>query len=378
MRDTEAPLKVGLVIGKLGFGGAESQLIRLGRGLIERGHNVSLLCYDGSSVRDKELESAGAYVVTEQQTSKLGKINQFRKWQAAFSPDIVHAFMKRASMVAVLGRGWRRRYPVIASDLSTATYNRRSPSLWPALVLFGQADLVTTQTRLNEKSLHMLAPWLRKKTIVIRNGIDTDAFMPLSNFPENSPFRFAVVGSVYRVKNPIGVVKATAILAEEKDLNFVVDWYGRKGLKGDEQPSEEFKQADQLVRSLGIERYIRFHGETKFIVPAYQRSHCLLHASFQEGFPNAVVEGMACGLPIAVSRVSDLPMVVEEAKNGFLFDERSPESIAEAMRLVLAASKHERIEMGRRSRELAIRWFGLQRFICEYEDLYRNLVGKSN
>jgi len=363
-----------MVIGRLGYGGAESQLIRLALGIAKREHHVDLLCYDGGSPRDEELASPDINLTFGCGGSRSRKLNKYRSWFKSHKPHVVHAFMKRASILAILGRQQKSQFPIVASDLSTATYNRLSPALWLALVAFAKADKVATQTKLNQRSLHLLAPWLRRKTIVIRNGLDTDQFTPPMETLPKRPFRFAVVGSVYHIKNPVSVVKAVKHLVDTGRRDFIVDWYGRKGLNGDARPSSDYHHASSLVHQFRLQKFFVFHGETNPILPAYQRSHCLLHASVQEGFPNAVVEGMACGLPLAVSRVSDLPIVVKQANNGFLFRERNPVSIANAMRQMMDLTDSEFAEMGMRSRQLAIKWFGLERFVLEYEDLYYRLT----
>jgi glycosyltransferase involved in cell wall biosynthesis len=153
---------------------------------------------------------------------------------------------------------------------------------------------------------------------------------------------------------------------------FRIDWYGRLGLKGDGQPSAEYHEAMREAKAHGIADIVTFHGETSNVVDAYRSAHALVHPSVQEGFPNAVVEGMACGLPIVVSRVSDLPLVVNEARNGFVFDETDPIAIADAMQKMMALSPDVRAAMGERSRELAVRWFGLDRFVDEYEHCIGN------
>ena len=367
-------LKIGLVIGALGFGGAETQLICLAKGLSEAGHQVSLLCYDGKSTRDHVLNSTQIKLIHGTGGSRKQKINVYRNWVEEFRPDVVHASMKRASMLALIGKKSGDRFPVIASDFSTATYNRRSPSLWLALAIFKRANAVVTETRLNERNLQRLAPWLRKKTVVIRNGIDMTAFNIASHKPEKRPFRFAAIGSVYGVKNPVATVKAAGILSERVGREFKIDWYGRKGLKGDAHPSSEYLESIKEIEKLGIRDCFEFHGETNPITPAYHNAHALLHPSLKEGVPNAVVEGMACGLPIAVSRVSDLPLIVENANNGFTFNERDPESIADALRKFLVLDNREIDAMGKRSRKLAIDWFDLERFITEHENLYLRLL----
>jgi len=490
-------MKVALLIGGLGRGGTEAQLMRLAKGLHARGLVVEVWCYAGASNLDAELEALGIRVRTGEGGSQVAKIRLIRGWMREFQPDVMHGFMKRASSLAVLAgfasrtgarsrelgdgsatrreagslelgdrghcsvssgesiptsqlqspnssREARRRPAVIGSDLSTATYAPWRPSLWPSLVLFGFAKVVVTQTELNRKSLERLAPWLRGKVKVIRNGLDLTRFCPASRgngpvspgedrslelgargavgpasrggdgsldiedrgvegpaLPEGAgnllsrtarpnsellstnfsrearPFRFAVVGSVYRVKNPVGLVKAVALLRERGVEGFRVDWYGRFGLGSEaESGSTDYHEALKLIREHGLEEVVVFHGETSDIPDRLGKADGLIHPSLQEGFPNAVVEAMACGLPLVVSRVSDLPLVVETAENGEVVDQEDPASIAEGMRRLMEKGEEERKAMGARSRKLAEEWFGVERFVGEYVALYQDLVNR--
>lgn len=366
-------MRIALVISALGRGGAERQLMRLAFGLESLGEQVEVWCYGGATELDDELREKGI-VVRNASGLRFGKIGILRRWVREFAPDIVHAFMKRASSLSVLARGIRRWPVIIGSDLSTATYGKRNMTLWISLFLFGFAQCVATQTELNRLSLQRLAPWLRGKVKVIRNGLDLAKFTPADSFPPEAPFRFIAVGSVYGLKNPIRLVDAIALLRDQGHTDFVVDWYGRYGLKGDHQPSDTYLECIRRIKVLNLGKVFRFRGETNEINAAYQDAHALIHPSIQEGFPNAVVEGMACALPIVVSRVSDLPLVVNEARNGYVFDETQPSSIAAGMSSMLATSRKKRAAMGRRSRELVESWFGQDRFVAEYRALYSELL----
>lgn len=367
-------MKIGLLISRLGCGGAERQLMRLAAGLVRRGHQVELLCYGGPSELDRQLEDEGVRVRNQGATGQRQKLQVARRWLSAFQPDVAHGFMKRASSLAVLARIGRSRCKVLASDMSTATYGRHKPSLWGSLVVFGLADRVVAQTEVNRRSLETLAPWLRGRTVLVRNGVDTDHFSTVGRRANSAgTFRFVAVGSVYAVKNPVRVVLAAAELARRDLGDFRLDWYGRLGLQGDQEPTPDYQEAVAAVGRHGLTDRVCFHGDTRDILPAYQAADALIHASVQEGFPNAVVEGMACGLPVVVSRVSDLPLVVREADNGYVFDETDPVAMADAMQRLMVLDGDARRRMGERSRELAVRWFGLDRFIADYERVYADL-----
>ena len=350
--------------------------MRLAYGLHSRGHHVEIWSYGRASDLDESLRREGIIVRNGSRRSVLAKVITVRRWMNDFPPDVVHAFMKRASTLVALARLGRPRAAFIGSDLSTATYGRRKPSLWISLLFFRFADVIATQTELNRCSLETLAPWLRGRTRVVRNGLDMERFQPASGRANDGTFRFCAVGTVYGVKNPVGVVRAVAELRRRGIESVRVDWYGRLGLKGDAEPSAEYHGAKREAKALGASESVIFHGETANVAEVYRSADALVHASVQEGFPNAVVEAMACGLPVVVSRVSDLPLVVQEARNGFVFDETDPVAIADAMQQMMETPAEERVAMGARSRELAVRWFGLERFVHEYEQLYRELLAR--
>lgn len=361
--------------GGLGRGGAELQLLRLAAGMVNRGHEVHVIAYNGPSVLDDEFRAAGVAVAAERRETRRGKVGLVRDWLRETQPDVVHAVMKRASSLTVMARWPRQRPPMVASDMSTATYRARAPVLMGSLVAFAWADRVVTQTELNRANLERLAPWLRGKTVVVRNGLDTERFAPVERMPHatDDPFVFCVVGTVYAVKNPLRVIDAAAELRRRGVEHFRVDWYGRLGL-GQGAAANDGAQAMAYARERGVADLVAFLGDTPDIERAYQRSDALLHASVQEGFPNVVAEGMACGLPIAVSRVADLPQVVAEAENGFVFDETDPLAIADTMERLLRTPPAELVEMGLRSRELAVRWFRSERFLDDAEALYEGLL----
>ena len=369
-------MKIGMLIGGLGRGGAERQLIRLAKGLVERGHEVEVLTYAARSPDDQELEGTGVIHHRHEVKGFAAKLRLAREWIGNSAPDVIHGFMHRASTLAALAD---RRFPgtvIVGSDGSTATHHRTSRTLWPALVAFRRADCIVTQTRRNERSLRLLAPWLRGKTAVIRNGLDCSAFRPPEHRPPSTPFIFCAVGTVYHVKNPVRLVRAVALLRELTDQPFRVVWHGRYSFAGDHAPTKVCLQAKKERKRLGVENLIEFRGENRQVEQAYREAHAFIHPSVQEGFPNVVVEAMATGLPLAVSGVSDLPLVVETARNGFVFNERRPQDIARAMKRMMALSDAERAQMGERSRALAEDWFGSDRFVDEFVALYRQLLEK--
>jgi glycosyltransferase involved in cell wall biosynthesis len=77
----------------------------------------------------------------------------------------------------------------------------------------------------------------------------------------------------------------------------------------------------------------RGHVSLDVLVELYRRAAALVYPSLYEGFGIPCVEAMACGCPVAVSRVASLPEVCGDA--AVYFDPKSVESIAQGIRDVL-------------------------------------------
>ena len=76
----------------------------------------------------------------------------------------------------------------------------------------------------------------------------------------------------------------------------------------------------------------------------------LVAPSYIEGFPNVILEAMACGTPIVASRVGAIPEMLDYGKCGVLLEPRSVDSIVEALVHVIG-NKEEKARMSRNAVE---------------------------
>ena len=85
-----------------------------------------------------------------------------------------------------------------------------------------------------------------------------------------------------------------------------------------------------------------------------RRAEALVFPSLLEGFGLPVVEAMACGVPVIVSRVSSLPEVAGDA--ALYVDPASPDEIAAAIVLRLRRQRSSRARLAAAGRERAARF----------------------
>jgi glycosyltransferase involved in cell wall biosynthesis len=108
----------------------------------------------------------------------------------------------------------------------------------------------------------------------------------------------------------------------------------------------------------------------------YQQMDILLMPTVREGFSLAVLEAMACGLPVVANNCSSLPEQIEDGKGGFLCPVGDVKAFAEKINL-LAESPDLRREMGEYNRTKVEKMFTLEKIASEYQELFEEVLTQS-
>jgi len=69
----------------------------------------------------------------------------------------------------------------------------------------------------------------------------------------------------------------------------------------------------------------------------------LVLPSFTEGLPNVIIEAMACGTPVAATKVGAVPDIVRDEETGFLISSTAPEQVAHSIRRALDFPSLEKV-----------------------------------
>jgi glycosyltransferase involved in cell wall biosynthesis len=101
----------------------------------------------------------------------------------------------------------------------------------------------------------------------------------------------------------------------------------------------------------------------------YREMDILVMPTVREGFGMAVVEAMACGLPVVASDCSSIPELLDDGKGGYLCPVGDVAAFADRINM-LAQSQKLRREMGDYNRAKAIETFGLEKMIAAYRHLF--------
>jgi UDP-glucose:(heptosyl)LPS alpha-1,3-glucosyltransferase len=125
-----------------------------------------------------------------------------------------------------------------------------------------------------------------------------------------------------------------------------------------------------LAQRLGVGARVRFVGSVSDVRPYYAAADSFVLATLYDPFPNAVLEAMACGLPVVTTPSCGAAEVVHDGENGFVRDALDVHGIADALEMLDAATAER---LGAAAVE-AVRPFTPQAMAAEYLALYGRLL----
>ncbi len=124
------------------------------------------------------------------------------------------------------------------------------------------------------------------------------------------------------------------------------------------------------VNQLGLGERVQFMGEGRNMERLLPLFDAFVLASSTEGMSNAILEAMACGLPVIATHVGGNPELVQPGLTGYLVPPLQPGQLARAMSdLVERPDQGER--MGRAARQRARMAFSLPTMIALFSSFYR-------
>jgi glycosyltransferase involved in cell wall biosynthesis len=103
-----------------------------------------------------------------------------------------------------------------------------------------------------------------------------------------------------------------------KQRNWVLHFYGE---------GKDKQKLRDLIWDNGLEQKIFLKGHTNDVRSVLRNSHLLLQMTHIDAMPLAVVEAMAVGRPVAVSKIGDMPYWINEEKTGWISEDASIEHI---------------------------------------------------
>ncbi len=349
LRDPEATLRILHVISGLAIGGAERQLVNLSRDLLRRGHQVLIYTLNDLVPRVPELKGSGVEIVVDQKRLRLDPlvIARLRRTARSWGAEVAQGWLYDGNIytrVALRGLG----IPVINSERSDNYRLSCVQRLGYALTRGWESALVANSHAglAFARRLHRVPA---DRGHVVWNGIDLAAAdleavsapaLRSALWPGQEVFIACLVGSITPPKDHLLALDTAAVL-HERDPRWRFLFVG-------DQPRDTgaYQRAVQTrFHELQLENVCRFTDERSDAIAHIAASDVLFSTSLLEGFPNVVLEAMACGTPVVSTEYSDIRRILPRPWQ--VVPRRRPELLAGAIQR--AASERSLVATAQRA-----------------------------
>ncbi len=363
-------MRITLVISSLSAGGAERVMSNMANYWAKNGWAVTLITLAKTDRDFFQLEDRVVRVslgVAKQSASvfdailnNVRRVLSLRSAIYASRPDAVISFMDRVNVLTLLATRFTGVPVIIAERIDPLQHYIGKAWRWLRRLLYPKAAALVVQTR-------GVLDWAvdkvgEKKAFVIPNSITLKASQTErggGEFPQ--PFILAV--------GRLEIQKGFDLLL--RCFESVSQQYPEWSLvilgEGSERAALEL-----MVKKMGIEARVHLPGRHVNPMAVMAQASIFVLPSRFEGFPNALLEAMACGLPsISFDCPNGPNEIIRHGIDGILVPPEDVGALADAMQDFMAhPRKRERLVL--RAQEVTDR-FDTKRVMGMWEDMLKNI-----
>ncbi len=367
-------LRVMHVLSGFTTGGAEMNTTRLVASLSERGFEQIVVSLTPEIHSNVESLLAVPLLYPDRSRRLVGSVAYLTGIAREFSPDLIHGRAYRSWPECAAAKLFAQRRPKLIQSFHGATsldIERRRRQI----MAFGLRDLTDAFiTVSHDLARRVVEQWRLPpaRVEVITNGVDLNRFKPAADnramradlgiHPD--AFVIGSVGSLREVKNPRFLIRAFAEFSRRANNTFLL-------IVGDGPLRSEL---EALGRELGVSGRILFRGRQTNVRDHIVAMDLFVQSSFKEGSPTAVLEALACGVPVVAARSSGCVELQERTGVPLLVDGQDDTALAEQL-IGLHADAGRRAALGQQGRQVVAESFSFERMINAYERTYRALIG---
>ncbi|MBV2209759.1 MAG: glycosyltransferase [Thermomonas sp.] len=345
------------IITGLGMGGAEHVVVALADKAASEGNVVKVAYLTGGMLvhpQNKNVEIIPIGMTGAR--SFFTALIRLRSVIKNFKPDVVHAHMFHANIMARFSRFWVKIPRLICSA------HNSSEGGWLRMLLYRYTaylgDYFTNVSAEAAAILETSGAAAAGTIIPVLNGIDTSRFRCMRKKNNKVPVLIAV-GRLEVQKDYPNLLKAAAIL-KQRNVAFHLKIVGDGKLRS---------ELSILSRQLSLDANVTWLGIQRNVPELLNLADLFVLSSAWEGFGLVVAEAMACELPVVATDCGGVREVVGDGR--FLVPINSPELLANKIEEVLRLSASERMQIGHKNRERVLTCYSLEAMYHNYKKLYR-------
>jgi GalNAc-alpha-(1->4)-GalNAc-alpha-(1->3)-diNAcBac-PP-undecaprenol alpha-1,4-N-acetyl-D-galactosaminyltransferase len=367
-------MKVTLVIYAMGSGGAERVMSILANYWADHNWEVTLLTlvsqaespfyHLDSRIRINQLGISGnSSNVLEAITNSWRRIQALRAAIIASQADVVISFMDTGNVLAILACR-NSKIPVIVSEHiypGATTANK----IWQLLMklTYKDADLVTVLT---QNAIPFFSPNEGYRTVVMPNPVLTPSIETTPEKLLQKPSLIAI-GRLTPQKGFDNLIKAFHQIHRKYP-----DWSLTILGEGPSRP-----ELEELRSSLHLTELVHMPGQVHNVNQQLRQADIFVMSSRFEGFPMALCEAMACGLPvISTDCLSGPREIIENGVNGILVATEDVNALATGLEQLIS-NPQKRDQLSQAAPRI-LEKFGLEKVMKLWEDAIGQVIDCRN
>ncbi|MDB4965215.1 MAG: hypothetical protein JWN44_904 [Myxococcales bacterium] len=351
-------MRLTLFIEALGSGGAERVLSEMANYWAARAETVQILTRTSLRSDFYRLHPLVGRVVVPRPLAPIGQAGRYllrvralRQALVASRPDVIISFINTSNIEALLA-AHDLGVPVIVSERCDPEQNLIPPhhTLFRRL-LYPRADVVVVQTQSVRRWAERFVP--PDRVAVVPNCVRQPASAP-------GVAREPLIVGMGRLVDQKGFDLLVAAFARVQRA--LPGW--RLMIVGD---GERRRELERQVAVLGLGERILLPGVTADAPSFFRRAGMFVLSSRYEGFPNVLLEAMACGAPVVATDCPSGPSDIVRHDHDGLLVPVDVDALAAAI-LRLGNAPEERARLGENAVEVIAR-FHPDRIMARWDDL---------
>lgn len=351
--------------------GGQNQAFLTVTGLQAAGQRVMLVANPWGELRRRASEGIDVVALAPRTEMDLAAAWKLSRVVSRFHPDVLHAHDPHGVAMAALALSMGApspRPPLIASRRVDFSLRSNAFSRWK----YRQVDLFVCASDAI-RSILLKDGVSAARAVTVHEGVDVDridAIAPISVHAEYwLPSHAPIVGNVAALVPHKGqrhlIAAARIVLRDVPDARFVILGEG------------ELREALQRqVKELGLEKHVFLPGFRPDVIALMKTFDLFAMSSVTEGLGTAVLDAMACKLPVVATRAGGLAEIVEDGKTGLLVDPRDESSMAASI-VALLGDGERRCRMGEAGAALVRRRFSAERMVHGTAKVYEAVLRKT-
>jgi len=364
-------LKVSILflIDRLALGGTEGQLKILIQGLDRQRFQPHLGTFNPDNHDDAGVATPHLYLPFSAlySPSLIRCLKKLIKYIRSNDIHIVHTFFQDPTVLAALSRPLHS-CKMVGSFRDLGFWRNRQESFKMRLAYPFFDGFIANSHAVKDNFVRFdhIPP---EKITVIHNGISQETITsPLPSLDKHDlPPLVGIVANFNReVKRVDDFILAASIVRQTNpNTRFIV--VGEGSLRS---------RLEKLSQSLGLSELLTFTGQLKDPISIISQLSVGVNTSETEGFSNAILEYMACGVPVVATNNSGNAELVRDGTNGFLVPIGNVEQMAERISFILC---NKELQQTMRSNNLqrVQTEFTVDNMIIAHETFYKNLLAST-